>query len=154
MLTKLQFSFQSSEPLVEANKWWWNIPVSDLPLKKHILLKGMSCQDVVDFLKSPGHVQQLLVTDENDTRVRGIVTLDALLSNLISGTVKRNDFAEKVMIKQFTKVTGSTTLGKVSRILEKERYAVVVNGSDALIGFVTQNDIFNFISKNDDCNAK
>lgn len=119
-----------------------------------MLLKGMSCQNTVDFLKSAGHLQQLLVTDENEVCVKGVVTLDALLSNLISGTVNRNDCAEKIMNKQFTKVTASTTLGKVSRILEKEPYAVVVTDDDALIGLVSQNDIFNFITKDDECNAK
>ncbi|XP_012525084.1 cystathionine beta-synthase [Monomorium pharaonis] len=145
--------FLPSEPLVEANKRWWNVPVSELPLKKPILLKGVSCQDAADFLKSAGHTQQALVTDEKQIHVKGIVTLDALLSDLIAGTVKRSDFAEKVMSKQFTKVTATTTLGKLSHILEKERYAVVVNDDDTLIGLVSQNDIFNFITEND-CNAK
>jgi len=115
----------------------------------------MSCENVVDILK-PHHnhiSQQLVVTDDKGIHVKGVVTLDALLSNLISGTVKRTDIAEKTMLKQFTKITASTTLGKVSRILEKESYAVVVNDDDALVGVVTQNDIFNFITK-DDCNAK
>ncbi|XP_011707155.1 PREDICTED: cystathionine beta-synthase-like [Wasmannia auropunctata] len=146
--------FLPCESSTEANKWWWNIPVSKLPLKKPILLKGMSCQDLVDFLKSANHIQQLLVTDEKEIRVKGVVTLDVLFSNLISGSVKRTDIAEKVMIKQFTKVTASTTLGKLSRILEKEPYAVVVNDDDALVGLVNQSEIFNFITKDDDCNVK
>ncbi|XP_011871860.1 PREDICTED: cystathionine beta-synthase [Vollenhovia emeryi] len=141
--------FLPSEPSIEANKWWWNLPVSDLPLKKHVLLKGMSCKNAADLLKSADHVQPLLVTDEKDACVKGVVTLDALLSSLISGTVNRSDCAEKVMIKQFTKVAASTALGRVSRILEKEPYAVVVNDKDAPIGLVTQRDIFNFITKDD-----
>jgi len=113
----------------------------------------MSCQNTVDFLKS-SHIQQLLVTDKKEMYVKGIVTLDALLSNLISGTVNRNDCAEKTMIKQFTKITASTTLGKVSRILEKEPYVVVVNDDDTLIGLLSRIDIFNFITKDDNSNAK
>lgn len=112
----------------------------------------MSCENTVDFLKSSSYIQQLLVTDEKDMYVKGIVTLDVLLSNLISGTVNRNDCAEKTMIKQFIKITASTTLGKVSRILEKESYAVVVNDDNTLIGLVSLNDIFDFITK--DGNAK
>lgn len=150
----MQFFFQPSEPSIEANKWWWNIPVSNLSLRKPVLLKGMSYENTIDFLKSSNHIQQLLVTDEKDMHVKGIVTLDVLLSNLISGTVNRNDCPEKIMIKQFIKVAASTTLGKVSRILEKESYAVVVNNDDVLIGLVNLNDIFDFITKKDDCNAK
>ncbi|KAL0124791.1 hypothetical protein PUN28_006567 [Cardiocondyla obscurior] len=144
--------FLPSEPLTEANKWWWKIPVSNLSLKKPLLSKGMSCQNTVDLLKSAKDTQQLLVTDEKEMYVKGIVTLDAVLSNLISGKVNRNDCAEKIMIKQFTKVKASTTLGKVSRILENESYAVVVSDDSTLIGLVNQNDIFNFITKNNECN--
>ena len=144
-----------SKPSTEANKKWWNLPVSKLSLKKHILLREMSCQNVVDFLKSSNqNIQQLLVTDAKETKVLGVITLDALLSHLISGTVNGTDFAEKIMIKQFTKVTASTTIGKVSRILEKESYVVVVDDHDALIGLVSRNEIFDFITKDDDGNAK
>ncbi|XP_011634284.1 cystathionine beta-synthase-like, partial [Pogonomyrmex barbatus] len=139
--------FLPSEPIIEENKWWWNIPVSKLPLKKMILLKGMSCENLMELLKTSNHIRQLLVTDEKDICVKGVVTSDALLSNLISGTVKPKDCAEKIMTKQFTKITSSTKLGKLSRILEKESYAVVVN-DNALIGLVTQNDIYDFITKN------
>lgn len=143
-----------SEPLTEANKRWWNLPVSKLSLKKHILLRGMSCQNVVDFFKASNRIQQLLVTDAKETKVLGVITLDALLSHLISGTVNGTDFAEKIMNKQFTKVTASTIIGKVSRILEKESYAVVVDDHDALIGLVSRSEIFDFITKDDDSNAK
>ncbi|KAG5321433.1 CBS synthase, partial [Pseudoatta argentina] len=146
--------FLVSEPSTEANKKWWNLPVSKLSLKKHILLRRMSCQNVIDFLKSSNHIQQLLVTDAKETKVLGVITLDALLSHLISGTVNGTDFAEKIMTKQFTKVTASTTIGKVSRILEKESYAVVVDDNDALIGLVSRSEIFDFITKDDDGNAK
>jgi len=122
----------------------------NLTLNKPTLLpKGMSCQDAVDFFKTATNIQQLLVTDDEKTHVKGVITSDALLSNLISGAVKGTDCAEKVAIKQFTKVTISITLGKLSRILEKESYAVVLNNDNALVGIVNQNDIFNFIIKVD-----
>lgn len=108
----------------------------------------MSCQEAVNFFKT-ADIQQLLVTDDEKIHVRGIITLDALLSNLISGAVKQTDYAEKVAIKQFTKVTILITLGKLSRILEKDSYAVVLNNDNALVGIVNQNDIFNFIIKSD-----
>lgn len=108
----------------------------------------MSCQDAVDFFKT-SNIQQLLITDDTKIQVKGVITSNALLSNLISGAVEQTDCAEKVMIKQFTKVTNSITLGKLSRILEKESYAVVLNDDNALIGIVNQNDIFNFIIKGD-----
>ncbi|KYN05606.1 PREDICTED: cystathionine beta-synthase [Cyphomyrmex costatus] len=146
--------FLVSEPPTEASKRWWNLPVSKLSIKKHIIVRGMPCQNVVDFLKSSNHIQQLLVTDAKETKVLGVITLDALLSNLISGSVNETDFAEKIMNKQFTKVTVSTTIGKVSRIVEKECYVVVVDDNDALIGLVSRSEIFDFITKDNDSNAK
>ncbi|XP_072765152.1 cystathionine beta-synthase isoform X2 [Anoplolepis gracilipes] len=142
--------FLTHETSIETNKWWWNIPLLNLTLNKPtILLKEMSCQDAVDFFKTTNNIQQLLVTDDEKIHVKGIITSDALLSNLISGAMKQTDSAEKVMIKQFTKVKISITLGKLSRILEKESYAVVLNDDNALVGIVNQNDIYNFISKGD-----
>ncbi|XP_029159847.1 cystathionine beta-synthase [Nylanderia fulva] len=141
--------FLTCEPSTERNKWWWNIPLLNLTLHKPVVLsKGMSCQDAVDFFKT-SNTQQLLVTDDTKIHVKGVITSDALLSNLISGTVEQTDCAEKVMIKQFTKVTNSITLGKLSRILEKESSVVVLNDDNALVGIVNQNDIFNFIIKGD-----
>lgn len=140
--------FLTCKPSTEINKWWWNIPLLNLTLNKPAVLpKGMSCQDAVNFFKT-SNIQQLLVTDTK-IHVKGVITSDALLSNLISGMVEQTDCAEKVMIKQFTKVTNSITLGKLSRILEKESYAVVLNDDNTLIGIVDQNDIFNFIIKGD-----
>jgi len=113
-----------------------------------VLPDGITCQDAVDFLKTNNDIRQFLVTD--DKQVKGIITLDMLLSKLISGAVTRMDRAEKIMIKQFMKVTESITLGKLSRILEKELFAVIVNNDDnSLIGIVDQSDLFDFISMSD-----
>ncbi|KAL6422121.1 hypothetical protein ACFW04_010875 [Cataglyphis niger] len=142
--------FLTCKTSIEVNKWWWSIPLLNLTLNKPtILSKGMSCQDAVDFFKTANNIQQLLVTDDEKIHVRGVITSDVLLSNLISGAVKQTDCAEKVMIKQFTKVSVSITLGKLSHILEKESYAIVLNDNNALLGIVNQNDIFNFIIKGD-----
>lgn len=108
--------------------------------------KGMSCQEVVDFFNTTSDTKLLLVTSE-ESHVKGVITSDALLSNLISGAVKRTDCAEKIMIKQFTKVAASVTLGQLSHILKKESYAVVLNNDNTLMGIANQNDIFNFITK-------
>lgn len=112
-----------------------------------MLSKGTTCQDTVKLFKN-SRTQQLLITDDN-ARVKGIVTSDVLLSKLISGTAKQTDCPEMVMVKQFTKVPSSTTLGKLSRIFEKESYAVVLNDDDTVVGIVNQNAIFDFITRNE-----
>ncbi|KAH0947839.1 hypothetical protein HN011_004255 [Eciton burchellii] len=142
-------NFLPLKPSTEANERWWNIPISNLSsLRKPVLPDGITCQDAVDLLKTSNDIRQFLVTD--DKQVKGIITLDVLLSKLISGAVTRMDRAEKVMIKQFMKVTESTTLGRLSCILEKELFAVIVNNDDnSLIGIVDQSDLFDFISMSD-----
>ncbi|XP_012223724.1 cystathionine beta-synthase [Linepithema humile] len=141
--------FGPTEILPVMNEWWWRVPISNLSLKKPVMSKGMSCQEAVDFFNTTSDTKQLLVTDDEELHVKGVITPDALLSNLISGAVKRTDCAEKVMIKQFTKVTASVTLGQLSFKLKQEPYAVVLNDDNVLMGIVNQNDIFNFITKGD-----
>jgi len=108
----------------------------------------MLCQEAVHFFNTTAN-KQLLVTDDEELHVKGVISLDALLSNLISGTVKQTDRIEKSMIQQFTKVTTSTTLGQLSHILKKELYAVVLNDDNILMGIVNQNDVFNFVIESD-----
>lgn len=132
------------------------MPVSNLVLKKPVMTKEMSCQNALIFFKTNPDTQQLLVTDNEGIHVKGVVTSNALMSNLISGSANRTDCADKIMVKQFAKVKTSTTLGKLSRILEKESYAVVLDDDDVLVGAVNQNDLFNFITKGNDkvqCNG-
>lgn len=137
---------------IEANKWWWNIPVSKLNVSKpSILPKGATCQEAIHILKNGGY-DQIPVIDE-DKNVTGLITLNALISNLISGKVKQTDCAEKLLVKQFRKVALSTSLGRLSRILEKEPYAVVLDEKHdgILTGIATQIDLLNYISN---CNCK
>ncbi|RLU16095.1 hypothetical protein DMN91_011853 [Ooceraea biroi] len=141
--------FLPCEPLTEGNKHWWNTPVSSLSnLRKPVLPEGATCGETMDLFKTTSD-RQLLITTDNK-RVKGVVTSDALLSKLISGAVARTDRAEEAMLKQFSTVTASqTTLGRLSRILEKELYAVVIDSEDALVGIVDQSELFSFISKLD-----
>lgn len=86
---------------------------------------------------------------DDDGNIKGFITLDKLLSNLIAGEVKNHDSAEKALIKQYRKVAKATTLGRLSRMLQKDLYAVVLDehNNGALIGILTQIDLLNFIFK-------
>lgn len=140
----------SLEPLVASNEWWWHTPISNLSLKKPVISKEMSCQEVVDFFNKSNNYKQLLVTDNEELHVKGVVTSEVLLSNLISGAVKPTDCAlsvcDKIMIKQFPKVATSVKLGQLSHVLKKENYVVVLNDNAILIGIINQSDIFNYIT--------
>ncbi|KAJ8673933.1 hypothetical protein QAD02_005195 [Eretmocerus hayati] len=133
---------------VPSNEWWWNLPVTKIPFKKPVTLPLQStCQEVVKVLQNGGFHQMPLTSNSGD--IKGFVTLEKLLSALIAGEVKMNDPVEKVMIKQYRKVSQLTTLGRLSRMLQKDVYAVVLdeNQNGALVGILTQIDLLNFISQ-------
>ncbi|XP_076625441.1 cystathionine beta-synthase isoform X2 [Colletes latitarsis] len=133
----------------EANKWWWNIPISTLSFDKVPLLKeDTKCEEAVRMVEETKS-RQLIISNDN-VHVKGVVMSDTLMSNLISGSVKLTDFVEKIMIKHYVKVKVSSSLGQLSRVLEKELYAVILNDEDdnAFIGLVNQSHILKFIIKN------
>lgn len=57
----------------------------------------------------------------------GMVTQGSLISNLIARKVKRDSPVERVLYKQFKQIYLHTTLGKLSRILDTEYFALVVH---------------------------
>lgn len=119
-----------------------------------ILPKGATCDEAIHILQQ-GKFHQLPVTDKQN-EVIGFVTLNEILSTLISGKAKRSDPAEKIISKQFRKVVLSTSLGRLSRILEKENYSVVLDEhkDGAFVGILTQIDLLEFISNNGSSNGE
>ncbi|KAF3428070.1 hypothetical protein E2986_09010 [Frieseomelitta varia] len=132
----------------ETNKWWWNMKISNLTFDKQSLLKEntVTCQEAIHMIKNAG--LQLLLISDNNIHIKGVISLNKLMSDTISGTVKYTDFVEKAMTKQYVKVNYSASLGYLSRILEKEPYAVILDDNDAFVGVVNQFHILNFITKN------
>ena len=92
------------------------------------------------------HFYQLPITNQKD-EVVGMVTLNEILSYLISGKLEKSDCVEKIMKEEFRKVDLQTPLGKISRILEQENYVVVLdeNKNHQLVGILTQLDLIDFI---------
>ena len=136
----------------EMNNWWWNMQVSNLSFDKSLLLKEntITCHEAIHIFED--RKSQPLVISNDNVHVKGVIILNKLMSNLISGTVKHTDFVEKTMIKQYVKVKPSTTIGLLSRILEEESHAIILDDErdDAFVGIVNQFHILNFITKNND----
>lgn len=57
----------------------------------------------------------------------GVVTVGNLISYLVAGKVTRSSPVEKVLYKQFKQIYLDTTLGKLSRILDTDHFALVVH---------------------------
>lgn len=120
--------------------------MSEIPLHTSVALPiDCTCEKAVKILQQKSIKDALLYDDK--TGIEGLINLNKLLSSLISGEVKYSDLVSKVLVKQFKRVTTTMTLGRLSRIIQHTLYAVVFDEdkNDALIGILTQNDLFNFI---------
>ena len=60
-------------------------------------------------------------------KIEGVATLGSLKAKVLKGNVLRNDPVLKATYNTFKKVTLETTLEKLSRILDKEHFALVVH---------------------------
>lgn len=132
---------------IESNRWWWDLLVSDLHLNKPFVIPtGTTCEDTLKIFQEKKYHQLPIVKANNE--ILGFITQNLILSNLISGKVQKADVAEKIMEKEFRKVNLKTSLGKLSRFLEHEHYAVVLDDdkNDELVGIVTQIDLLHFIN--------
>ncbi|XP_014486877.1 PREDICTED: cystathionine beta-synthase [Dinoponera quadriceps] len=142
-------NFLPSEPPSIEQEWWWNLPVSKLTLTKVVLPKEITCHKAVEVF-SQNNIQLMLVTnDDTQKHVVGVISSDVLLSKLISGEALRTDLAEKVMNKEFKKVSTSSTLGKLFHILETNSYVVVVEDDNVLVGLAVLSNIYKFITSSE-----
>ncbi|XP_015114185.1 cystathionine beta-synthase [Diachasma alloeum] len=133
---------------VEDNKWWWTQPVSSLPLSKPSPLEeGTTCQDALQIFKTQG-TDYIPITNDNE-QIKGFLTSNTLMTGLISGSAKKTDPADKLICYFFTKLNVNATLGRVSRVLEKEPFVPIIDVSQnsKLIAIVTQKMLLEYISK-------
>nr|CAD7422047.1 unnamed protein product [Timema poppensis] len=91
-----------------------------------------------------------------------MVTMGNLMSRLINTKALPTDCVEKVLYRQFRKIKLDTNLGRLSRILDKDHFVLVVhsqrlysnkdvvNSREVIIGIVTPIDLLNFITHSQD----
>lgn len=85
---------------------WWNNNVSIL------------------HLRPPLTVDQIPVIDANGS-AKGMATINFLVNKMLSSSLKSTDTIDKAVFKKFTKVNLNTSIGRLSRILEKDPYVLV-----------------------------
>lgn len=141
---------------VSENHWWSNLKVSTLHLEAPLSINpSVTCQEAIDIMKREGFDQ--LPVAEQDGSIKGVVTLGSLKSRLVAKKAERKTPVSDVLYNQFKRVTLNTTLSKVSRILDRDHYALVVHNQRLLnnenveertviIGIVTQIDLLNYIT--------
>jgi len=141
-----------------AKEWWANRPISDLQLNSPIVVSpDLSCADCVNILNNNGYDQLPCV--RADGGIEGMVTLGNLTSQILSGRVQPTDPISKVLYRQFNKVPINTKLGALSKMFDRDHFALVVTtqktytaGGECaektiVYGVATRIDLLNYVMK-------
>lgn len=149
--------FLSEEDLVVNKPWWWNLTLQELRLSAPLtVLPLVSIKKTIQILKEKAF-DQAPVVDETG-QILGMVTLGNMLASVLAGKVRPSDPISKVLYKQFKQVRLTDNLGKLSRILETDHFALVVHeqiqymsdGSPKMrqmvFGVVTAIDLLNYVT--------
>uniref|UniRef100_A0A673YD17 Cystathionine beta-synthase n=1 Tax=Salmo trutta TaxID=8032 RepID=A0A673YD17_SALTR len=152
--------FLTPNDLMVSKSWWWNLTLQSLNLCAPItVLPSVNIKKTIKILKEKAF-DQAPVVDESGM-ILGMVTLGNMLSSVLAGKVKASDPVSKVLYKQFKQVRLTDSLGKLSRILETDHFALVVHeqiqfmadGSSCprqmVFGVVTSIDLLNYITTQD-----
>ncbi|EQC33875.1 cystathionine beta-synthase [Saprolegnia diclina VS20] len=138
--------------------WWAKKTVSELPLNvPYTIHHDLTCKEAVDILKAEGF-DNLPVVDETNTIV-GVISEGNLIAQLLPGRIQPTDEVSKAMYKQFRKVSTQTSLSELSRIFDKDHFALVVTEQrtfskggavetkSVIFGVVTRIDLLTFITQ-------
>jgi cystathionine beta-synthase len=141
-----------------ARDWWWKLPVSNLPQKFPMTLTPqVKCSDAVEILQREGFDQMPVVDDTGN--VIGVITEGQLLTLMTKKKCKGTDPCSVALYKQFKQVELGTSIGKVSKILDKDHFCLVVSkqrcytgGADVtekttVVSMITRIDVLNFITQ-------
>ncbi|KAI1885328.1 hypothetical protein AGOR_G00219010 [Albula goreensis] len=152
-----QKGFLTEEDLMVKKPWWWHRTLQVLNLSAPLtVLPTVTIKRTITILKEKAF-DQAPVVDESGL-ILGMVTLGNMLSSVLAGKVRPGDQVSKVLYKQFKQVRLNDNLGKLSRILETDHFALVVHeqiqyltdGSPCLkqmvFGVVTAIDLLNFVT--------
>jgi cystathionine beta-synthase len=145
------------ETISPETRWWANKQVRMLELATPCtVLPDLTCGKAVEILRTEGY-DQLPVIDRAGT-ILGVVTEGNLLARMASGKLSREDPVSKVLYRQFKTVSLDTKLGKLSKIFDRDHFAIVTASQQSysqeneeprmrfiIIGVVSRVDLLNFI---------
>ncbi|CAG0915194.1 unnamed protein product [Notodromas monacha] len=154
MITK---GFMDYSSLDEELHSWSNKLVTALELNAPLTVLPMcSCQDAIEIMNKE-NFDQLPVVDESST-ILGMVTLGNLISKILAKKIEPWSPVSEVVYNQFKKISLNTSLGRLSRILDQDHYALVVHKQqcysekghkvekEVIIGIVSRIDLLNYIT--------
>jgi cystathionine beta-synthase len=109
---------------------WWNNKISNLigndsPMT---ITEVVTCKEVLEKLKSL-HLEQIAITDCHGG-IKGMATVNNIMCKVLDRSLQFTDPISNGLYTKFIKIRMDTTLGRLSRILEKEPYVVVVQNRE------------------------
>ncbi|XP_042865348.1 cystathionine beta-synthase-like isoform X5 [Penaeus japonicus] len=149
--------FISEKEDTDNKHWWSTLKVSSLPLAAPLTVQPtIACEDAIAIMQREGY-DQLPVVDHEGI-IQGVVTLGSLMSKLVSSKVEGSSPVQQSLYSQFRKIKLDTTLGKLSRILDRDHFALIVHTQrlymeqcviekEVCIGIVTQIDLLTHITR-------
>ena len=135
--------------------WWWEEKVKTLKLERNFNISSkMTCSDAISLMKKEGYDDVPII---DDNTFIGMASVPYIMNMLMTCKVKPNDPLRNAVQLQFRKVALTSSLGLLSRILEKEPYALVVDDEsylpqNAVIkkgnvkGIITTIDLLNYVT--------
>ncbi|KAE8886941.1 Cystathionine beta-synthase [Phytophthora fragariae] len=144
-----------------SSTWWAKKNVSELLLQAPVTITpDLTCKEAVDILKKEGFDNLPVVADDNS--IVGVVSEGNLIAQLMPGRVRPTDAVERAMFKQFKQVSPQTSLYELSRIFDRDHFALVVTeqkrirkGGEAetksvIFGVVTRIDLLTYITRHNE----
>lgn len=106
----------------------WNEKISDvidktMRSRQTWMPMNSTIQDVVEKLESLD-VDQIPVLDDNGC-LQGVATTSCLMNKMLDLSANLTDVIARNLFKKFVKLHGNSSLGLLSRVLEKEIFVVV-----------------------------
>jgi len=140
-------------------EWWWSHKMTALDLQTPLtVVPQMKCQSAIDIMNKETF-DQLPVVNEGGY-VLGMVTLGNLMGKMVSGKITPESTVSECIYDQFKKVSLSSSLYELSRVLDRDYFALVVHcqklysdlnkssEKQIIFGIVTRMDLLNYITKN------
>lgn len=114
------------KPLINVhNYWWWDEKVSKLELKAPVnVLPSTTCIKTLNTMKKM-NLNEILIINE-DGVLKGTIGIQKLMTQLLAHHVSQDDPVGKIVEEKFGKIKADASLGLLSKILEKEQFAVVI----------------------------
>ncbi|GJQ78347.1 Cbs [Trypoxylus dichotomus] len=135
------------------NHWWWDHTVNKLDTDPPIsITPKTSCQRTLNLLRKFGIAHIPVVASSG--KVQGIATVTQIMNQFLANKVTSECPIQKAMVTKFIKVKLDTTLGVVTKAIEIDGFAVIVeedqDKKEELIGLITPADLLEYTTLNPD----